>query len=97
LIDGHADADMIAEANRRLAELRDHLELNHSDQQARRASAEIRIRAERKAGHLLRGVEKSEGGGDNRKHSTHAALSDQKETPFQKAKREAHTRASARS
>ncbi len=38
---------------------------------AERQAVEIRIRAERKAGQLLKGMEKSNGGGDVRNHSQH--------------------------
>jgi hypothetical protein len=62
---------------------------------AERKAAEIRIRAERKAGKLLAEIEKSKGGRPktvekNSLHHEASFVADQKETPYQQAKREAH-------
>ena len=56
--------------------------------EAERKAAEIRIRAERKAGQLLKEIEKSKGG-QPKKNSGHAEPSFS-ETEYQRVKREAH-------
>ena len=56
-------------------------------------AAEVRIRAERKAGQLLKEIERSKPGPTAQKDNSHDAnyLSDgQKETPYQQVMREAH-------